>query len=115
MGVFHELALGANDVEHLRVHGAQEFFSGNAGATALERISIQPAKLVIHAQQCGIDHAPDGAQRMDGRNNVLQCTHVELAFDAGVRFAHVMDSGWFNEWQTFKTLQRLDFFWGAAT
>ncbi|OJZ19051.1 MAG: hypothetical protein BGP21_13325 [Thiobacillus sp. 65-29] len=88
LGLLHELRFGADAVEHLQKHATQELLGRDAGAPAFGVGFVHAGEQGIHLHQSGVDHLPDGPQRMAGRHEILQLAQGEQALGKGVGSAH---------------------------
>ncbi|SPC18372.1 conserved membrane hypothetical protein [Cupriavidus oxalaticus] len=92
--LLHELAFGANAVEHLQQHGPQQLLRRDAGPAALNVGLVHLREQPVHLHQRQVGHSADRAQRVGLWHEIIQPPHGEQAFGEGVCAAHKCEVGW---------------------
>ncbi len=86
--LLHQLPLGANAVQHLQQHGAQQLLGRDAGSSALDVVFIHTGEQLAHLAQRLVDHRADDPQRVIHRHEVVELLEGEQTFGVGVSAAH---------------------------
>jgi len=88
--LLHQLSLRADAVEHLQQHRAHEFLRGDARASTLDAGLVHARKQPVQARQCLVDHLAHRAQRVVGRNEILQPPDAEQLLGVAVGAVHAL-------------------------